>query len=83
MEVMTTCHGLSKAKACRVVGLSRTALYRPKVNWLERDQEVIDAINEVQCFASGHAGGFGSVLTASGWMAIPLTTRGSIGCNAR
>ena len=45
MEVMTTCHGLSKAKACRIVGLSRTALYRPKVNWLERDKGVIDAIN--------------------------------------
>jgi hypothetical protein len=42
---MTTCHGLSKAKACRIVGLSRTALYRPKVNWLERDKGVIDAIN--------------------------------------
>jgi putative transposase len=45
VEVMTTCHGLSKAKACRIVGLSRTALYRPKVNWLERDKGVIDAIN--------------------------------------
>ncbi len=42
---MTTCHGLSKAKACRIVGLSRTALYRPKVNWLERDKVVIDAVN--------------------------------------
>jgi putative transposase len=42
---MSTCHGLSKAKACRVVDLSRTALYRPNVNWLERDKGVIDAIN--------------------------------------
>jgi putative transposase len=46
--VMTTPrHRLSKARACRIVGLSRTVLYRPKVNRLERDQEVIDAINEV------------------------------------
>ena len=45
VEVMTTCHGLSKAKACRIVGLSRTALYRPKVNWLKRDKGVIDALN--------------------------------------
>jgi putative transposase len=42
---MTTCHRLSKARACRIVGLSRTVLYRPKVNWLERDKGVINAIN--------------------------------------
>ena len=44
---MVDSHRLSKARACRIVGLSRTVLYRPKVNRLERDQEVIDAINEV------------------------------------
>jgi len=44
---MTTHHRLSKAKACRIVGLSRTVLYRPKVNWLERDKEVIDALNAI------------------------------------
>ena len=44
VELMTTHHRLSKAKACRIVGLSRTVLYRPQVNWLERDKEVIDAL---------------------------------------
>ena len=44
---MITAHRLSKAKACRIVGLSRTALYRPRVDWLARDKEVIDAINGV------------------------------------
>lgn len=44
---MVTEHRLSKAKACRLVGLSRTVLYRPKVDRLARDREVIDAINEV------------------------------------
>ena len=44
---MTTDHRLSKAKACRIAGLSRTALYRPRVDWFARDKEVIDAINGV------------------------------------
>ncbi len=38
---------LSKARACRIVGLSRSVLYRPKVNWLERDKDVIDALNAI------------------------------------
>jgi putative transposase len=44
---MITDHRLSKAKACRIVGLSRTALYQPRVDWFARDKEVIDAINGV------------------------------------
>jgi hypothetical protein len=40
VEVMTTCHRLSKARACRIVGLSRTVLYRPRIDRLERDREV-------------------------------------------
>ena len=44
---MVTEHRLSKARACRLVGLSRTVLYRPKVDRLARDREVIDAINDV------------------------------------
>ena len=47
VAVMVTEHRLSKAKACRLVGLSRTVLYRPKLDRLARDREVIDAINEV------------------------------------
>jgi putative transposase len=44
---MTTTHCLSKAKACRMAGLSRKALYRPKVNWLEKDHAVVDALNAI------------------------------------
>ena len=47
VELMTTHHRLSKARACRIVGLSRSVLYRPKVNWMERDKEVIDALNAI------------------------------------
>jgi putative transposase len=47
VALMTTHHHLSKARACRIVGLSRSVLYRPKVNWLERDKEVIDALNAI------------------------------------
>ena len=44
---MITDHRLSKAKACRIVGLSRTALYRPRVDWFAREKEAIDPINGV------------------------------------
>jgi putative transposase len=47
VALMTTHHHLSKARACRIVGLSRSVLYRPKVNWMERDKEVIDALNAI------------------------------------
>jgi hypothetical protein len=39
---------LSKAKACEIVGLSRTVLYRPKVDRMERDREVIAVLNVKQ-----------------------------------
>jgi len=38
---------LSKAKACKIVGLSQTVLYRPKVDRMERDREVIAVLNEI------------------------------------
>lgn len=38
---------LSKAKACKIAGLSRTVLYRPKVDRMERDGEVIAVLNEI------------------------------------
>ena len=38
---------LSKAKACKIVGLSRTVLYRPKVDRMERDGGVIAVLNEI------------------------------------
>lgn len=39
-------HRLSKAKACQVVGLSRAALYRERVDRMERDAPVVNALNE-------------------------------------
>ena len=40
-------HQLSKAKACRVIGLSRSAYYKPRVDWAQRDAEVVNALNEI------------------------------------
>jgi putative transposase len=44
---MITDYRLSKDKACRIVGLSRTALCRTRVDWFGRDKQVIDAITDV------------------------------------
>ena len=78
---MTTCHGLSKARACRIVGLSRTVLYRPKVNWLERDKGVL--MLSMRPWPSGPAGGFGRFLIGCVWMGVVTTISGCIGCIAR
>ena len=47
LEIMLIEHGLSKAKACRIVGFSRSALYKPTTNWAQRDAPVIDALNAI------------------------------------
>lgn len=36
---------MSIARSCDCVGLSRSAYYRPPVDWMERDTELIDALN--------------------------------------
>lgn len=38
---------LSRSKACRIVGFSRSALYRPTVDWAAKDGAVIAALNEM------------------------------------
>lgn len=38
-------HQLSKSRSCRCVGLSRSALYRPLVDWVRRDAPVVRALN--------------------------------------
>ena len=38
---------LSKAKACQIVGLSRSALYKARVDWGDRDAPVIAALNKI------------------------------------
>ena len=40
-------HGISITQACHVVKLSRTAWYRRPVSSMERDQEVIEVLNEI------------------------------------
>ena len=43
-EVLVGEHELSVRRACRAVGLSRAAWYRPPVSWRERDAAVIEAL---------------------------------------
>ena len=45
--MLTVDHHLPKARACRIIGLSRTAFYRPKQDRLERDRPVIDVLQEI------------------------------------
>ena len=40
-------HRLSLSKACQIVGFSRSALYKPRVNWAAKDAPVIAALNEM------------------------------------
>ena len=47
VEIMVTEHGLSRAKACRTVKLSRSAFYKPTVDRLAKDAPVVDALNQV------------------------------------
>lgn len=40
-------HHISKTKACRLVGFSRSALYKPTVDWAAKDEPVVQALNEI------------------------------------
>ena len=44
---MVDAHDLSIRKACRSVGLSRAAWYRPRIDWLERDRPLAEALGEM------------------------------------
>ena len=44
---MVVDHQLSRSKACKIVGFSRAALYKPKTDWAAKDAPVIDALNEI------------------------------------
>lgn len=67
VEIMVSEHGLSRAKACRTVKLSRSAFYKPVVDRLSKDASVVDALNEIvaqrarwgfwKCFARLRADG--------------------------
>lgn len=47
MDYLIDEHKLSKAKACKVMGLSRSAYYKPRVDWSAKDAEVVDSLNEI------------------------------------
>ena len=47
VDLLVEEHHLSKARACRIAGLSRTAIYRPPIDWAERDAPVIMALSDV------------------------------------
>ena len=38
-------HKLSKSRSYRLVGLSRSAYNRPRLDWVERDREAVDVLN--------------------------------------
>lgn len=44
---MVSEHRLSRSKACKIVGLSRSALYKPTVDWTAKDAPVIAVLNEI------------------------------------
>ena len=44
---MASEHRLSCSKACQIVGFSRSALYKPTVDWAAKDAPVIAALNEM------------------------------------
>ena len=47
IQYLMETHKLSKSRSCRIAGLSRTARNRPRVDWLERDREVIGALKRL------------------------------------
>ena len=44
---MVSDHQLSRSKACKFVGLSRSAFYKPKTDWAAKDAPVVDALNAI------------------------------------
>ncbi len=47
MDYLVADYSMSKVKACKAMKLSRSAYYRPLVDWQVRDAEVIDALNQL------------------------------------
>ena len=47
VEIMVTEHHLSKAGASKIVGISRSALYKPTMDQMAKDAPVIDALNGI------------------------------------
>ena len=45
--VMVQVHQFSKAKACKNVGVSRSAFYKSTVDWAAKDAPAVVALNEI------------------------------------
>jgi hypothetical protein len=62
IEFMVLNHQLSRNKACKLVGLSRSAFYKPMTEWAAKDAPVGDVL--MKWFPHMHAGDFGSASRA-------------------
>lgn len=47
VQCLVSEHQLSRSEACQIVGISRSAFYKPKVDWAARDAPVIAALNDI------------------------------------
>ncbi len=47
VDCLVSEHRLSRTKACKIVGLSRSAYDKPRVDWVQKDAPVIEALNGV------------------------------------
>ena len=74
-------HQISKAKACKIVGFSRSAFYKSTVDWAAKDAPVIDALNEI--ITKRASGAFGNAFTGFAVTAMYGTINECIGCIAR
>ncbi len=77
---MVVDHQLSQSKACKLVGLSRSALYKPKTDWAAKDAPVVDVLNEIVAVRARWD--FGIASRACAKMGTIGTTSASIGCIA-
>ena len=44
MSYLVEAHELSIRKACAALGVARSAWYRPRVDWFERDRPIAEAL---------------------------------------
>ena len=46
-EYLVSTHELAVVRACRSVGLSKSAYYEPPIDWVSRDRELIEALRSL------------------------------------
>lgn len=47
VQCLVSEHQLSRSEACQIVGISRSAFYKPTVDWAAKDAPVIAALNDI------------------------------------